>query len=749
MKWPNGNAFGLYAKICRSGALAMLLPLGAIACSTSGSGDAPREEITEKTSPLVTCVTFQRGLYGTVVDATLKNPPLGNNFGSHHMLEVNKNDEALLRFDLSSISSSVSVQSATLKLYAQGNGSSTIGVHRATASWSEGSVTYASFNQQFDPAVAGLLNAQTQNALKSVDVTSLVANWIDGTYSNYGVLLETSGNVTTNFKSSDASGFNRPALRVCYDSQNPCGSNPCDHGSCTNGPSNTYTCTCDPGYTGTDCDVDIDDCVDNPCLNSGNCSDQVSGYTCSCQPGFTGTNCETNVNECSPNPCLNGGVCTDGVNAYSCACPPGYVGTNCETLIDYCSSSPCANGGTCSNTGAGYTCSCAAGYSGTSCETNVDECSPNPCQNGGICTDGVNSYTCQCAPGWGGSTCGSLLNNCSPNPCKNGGSCTNLLLTYSCSCATGYSGTNCEVNIDDCSSAPCQNGGVCQDGVNAYTCACQPGFEGGNCQTSSCADQNACTTDGFDAQDGCYHTPIDCDDSNSSTLDSCDPGVGCLHEAVDCDDFNACTTDTYNDGCVYTEVNCDDSNSNTVDSCNPVDGSCNHESCTTCGGNCVDIETDPTNCGGCSNACDTGYDCTAGLCVSPEGNLRIVLTWSTPGDLDLHIGTPNGNTIYYDNVGPDSGTDFGTYSQDDTIGTGPETVYWEDQYTPPSGTYHVCVGWWNGGAVSFEAIVARPGQPDLALSGAYSDDIIDDSSCNPSNPTYLGSFSYGSGGPAD
>jgi hypothetical protein len=61
------------------------------------------------------------------------------------------------------------------------------------------------------------------------------------------------------------------------------------------------------------------------------CTDGVNSYTCTCQPGYTGTNCQTNINECSPNPCQNGGSCTDGVNSYTCNCVGGYTGTNCQT----------------------------------------------------------------------------------------------------------------------------------------------------------------------------------------------------------------------------------------------------------------------------------------------------------------------------------------------------------------------------------------------------------------------------------
>ena len=38
--------------------------------------------------------------------------------------------------------------------------------------------------------------------------------------------------------------------------------------------------------------VDIDECASGPCLNGGTCVDEIDSYTCNCQPGYNGTNCE-------------------------------------------------------------------------------------------------------------------------------------------------------------------------------------------------------------------------------------------------------------------------------------------------------------------------------------------------------------------------------------------------------------------------------------------------------------------------
>ena len=103
--------------------------------------------------------------------------------------------------------------------------------------------------------------------------------------------------------------------------------------NCMNGGaplSDCSTCQCVPGYNGTLCDVNINECSPNPCQNNGTCTDDIDSYNCSCVTGYTGTDCETNIDECSPNPCQNGGQCTDLINDYNCTCDPVYSGHNCS-----------------------------------------------------------------------------------------------------------------------------------------------------------------------------------------------------------------------------------------------------------------------------------------------------------------------------------------------------------------------------------------------------------------------------------
>ena len=43
-----------------------------------------------------------------------------------------------------------------------------------------------------------------------------------------------------------------------------------------------------------------------PISNTGTCVDQINGYKCQCQPGYTGIDCDVDIDECQSFPCING-----------------------------------------------------------------------------------------------------------------------------------------------------------------------------------------------------------------------------------------------------------------------------------------------------------------------------------------------------------------------------------------------------------------------------------------------------------
>uniref|UniRef100_A0AAY4E4J3 Notch receptor 3 n=1 Tax=Denticeps clupeoides TaxID=299321 RepID=A0AAY4E4J3_9TELE len=330
---------------------------------------------------------------------------------------------------------------------------------------------------------------------------------------------------------------------------NECLSMPCQNDATCLDRIGEFTCICMPGYTGTYCEVDVDECESNPCVNDGICKDMVNGFTCTCQPGmrptsdpwplclpvpgFTGTMCQIDIDECASTPCQNGAKCFDRPNGYECRCAEGYEGTLCESNIDNCKPDPCHHG-TCVDDIASYTCICEAGYTGYRCENQLNECHSNPCQNGGKCVDLVNKYICQCQhgtsgqwpvdecssspcvhgacredpngyrcdcePGWTGKNCDLNRNDCLPSPCQNAGTCIDQLNGFTCKCRQGFKGNLCQMNINECESSPCLNGGKCVDGVASFTCMCELPYSGPTCadvltpcSPNPCANHALCT----------------------------------------------------------------------------------------------------------------------------------------------------------------------------------------------------------------------------------------------------------------
>ena len=69
-------------------------------------------------------------------------------------------------------------------------------------------------------------------------------------------------------------------------------------------------------------------CINSPCQNSGFCRNIGDGtqYDCVCAIGYTGTNCETEIDNCASNPCLHSGYCTSNPTGYTCECLQGFTG---------------------------------------------------------------------------------------------------------------------------------------------------------------------------------------------------------------------------------------------------------------------------------------------------------------------------------------------------------------------------------------------------------------------------------------
>ncbi|XP_053880762.1 protein kinase C-binding protein NELL2 isoform X1 [Malaclemys terrapin pileata] len=163
-----------------------------------------------------------------------------------------------------------------------------------------------------------------------------------------------------------------------------------------------HNCVCKPGYTGngTVCKAF---CKDG-CRNGGAC---IASNVCACPQGFTGPNCETDIDECSDGfvQCDSRANCINLPGWYHCECRDGYhdngmfspSGESCED-IDECGTGrhSCANDTVCFNLDGGYDCRCPHGknctgdcihddkikHNGQIWVLENDRCSVCSCQSG-------------------------------------------------------------------------------------------------------------------------------------------------------------------------------------------------------------------------------------------------------------------------------------------------------------------------------------------------------------------------------
>lgn len=248
-------------------ALVSTMMMATVACTGTteawSDDELDRVEAAEQALPTdgQVCITVQQGTSGQVEDATLwQSAPTWNDQDNERISTGTSVEggysRSLLRFDLSAVPAEANVGSAELKLVQNDkNGpSATINVLRATADWSEGTVTWSSFGDAFDPNPAVSFTAEGDGWFgeRTVDVRALAQAWVSGDAPNYGVVIDAPTDETrSEFRSSESpQSGERPALTVCYTTCNDgvqngeetgvdCGGPSCD--SCNQSGSFSYS----------------------------------------------------------------------------------------------------------------------------------------------------------------------------------------------------------------------------------------------------------------------------------------------------------------------------------------------------------------------------------------------------------------------------------------------------------------------------------------------------------------------------
>ncbi|CAG2253241.1 unnamed protein product [Mytilus edulis] len=165
-------------------------------------------------------------------------------------------------------------------------------------------------------------------------------------------------------------------------------------------------CVCNSAWTGTNCDVDVDECEDTPGIcqsDDKTCVNEDGGYECNCRAGYEKVSADDSV------PCADINECSSATT------------NNCSSTIS-----------TCQNTDGGYTCRCNTGYQTINtyeCE-DVDECTSESDDCEQDCVNNVGSYNCRCF--LVSDPCGTLSNlTCSY-------ACRLKTAPQFCYCQSGY-----------------------------------------------------------------------------------------------------------------------------------------------------------------------------------------------------------------------------------------------------------------------------------------------------------------------
>ncbi|KRZ38457.1 Uncharacterized protein T4C_13788 [Trichinella pseudospiralis] len=307
-------------------------------------------------------------------------------------------------------------------------------------------------------------------------------------------------------------------------------------GTCVKG-NPVSSCRCPAQFDGPFCQFDVNECLTiRPC-GRGNCTNTHGSYTCNCEPGWTGHNCLEKIrHHCQNGTCQNDGLCVEQEDGFRCVCSDRYAGKFCEIestafgkkstsspLADDPESSSCGSSGKCFNGGickvepdkGGSRCACPKGYGGKWCEIELS-CNHIPCLNNGTCIKMPGNAVgvgCKCLPDYYGSFCEFFApklairfkptsNFCFYNPCQNDGLCDES--TQSCVCGPGFQGVLCEQDLDECDHrdayCPLQFSVDCVNQHGDYQCECKPGYAAKNCSIRlnacddhRCADRQICT----------------------------------------------------------------------------------------------------------------------------------------------------------------------------------------------------------------------------------------------------------------
>ncbi|KAL3861926.1 hypothetical protein ACJMK2_007937, partial [Sinanodonta woodiana] len=349
-------------------------------------------------------------------------------------------------------------------------------------------------------------------------------------------------------------------------------------------------CVCNAGWTGSNCDQDIDECTGNTdvCMGSNSeCRNSMGSYVCECQRGFaknSSGHC-ADINECEyqdMNSCEQ--RCNNVQGSYTCSCRTGYTQSienpySC-TDIDECFLRISACQQDCENLPGRFNCLCYPGYEleqdRKTCRKLEDLCEGTGLTCDHVCVSDSNGTRCTCNQGYKlvDDTICTDINECaegsSSNTCNPPDGCVNNNGSFECRCAIGHKlqndGRTClacdayHYGVDCIYECRCRPGHTCD---SVAGCTCPTGMEGEKCNT----DVDECKL----SLDMCNGTNIECINTPGHYQCACKMGYIMNNSTGLC---QACTGNTHGMGCSE-KCHCSTENVQlSSQACHHVNGSC-------------------------------------------------------------------------------------------------------------------------------------------------------------------------------
>ena len=170
-------------------------------------------------------IAIQPSLIDTYLD---QNSPSTTNGSAISISVQNRSGQArrgLLKFDLSSIPQGATITSAQLELYCYSKPTTgqTLNLHLVTSDWTEGSANWTNMNNKYNSTVLSSISGGTTTGWKVwTGLAETVQGWVNGTITNYGLMVKCSSESSTSAQKYEFSSNNysvasqKPILRVSY-----------------------------------------------------------------------------------------------------------------------------------------------------------------------------------------------------------------------------------------------------------------------------------------------------------------------------------------------------------------------------------------------------------------------------------------------------------------------------------------------------------------------------------------------------